>query len=47
VSESNTAAVTKHIAEQEGHHKKRSFQEEFVVFLQKNGIAYDERHIWD
>jgi REP element-mobilizing transposase RayT len=47
VSESNTAAVTKYIAAQEDHHKKRSFQEEFVVFLKKNGIAYDERYIWD
>jgi putative transposase len=46
VSESNTAAVMKYIAEQEDHHKRRSFQEEFVAFLQKNGIAYDERYIW-
>jgi putative transposase len=46
-SESNTAAVTKYIAEQERPHKKRSFQEEFVAFLGKNGIAYDEQYLWD
>ena len=46
VSESNVAAVTKYIAEQEEHHKKVSFQEEFVAFLKKNHVAYDERYIW-
>jgi len=47
VSESNVAAVTKYIAEQEEHHRKHSFQEEFVAFLKKNNLAYDERYIWD
>ena len=47
VSESSVPAVTKYIAAQEEHHKKHSFQEEFVAFLKKNGIAYDERYIWD
>jgi putative transposase len=47
VSESAVAAVTKYIAEQEKHHRRQSFQEEFVMFLKKNRIEYDERHIWD
>jgi putative transposase len=47
VSESGVAAVTKYIAEQEEHHKKHSFQEEFVAFLKKNHLEYDERYIWD
>jgi putative transposase len=47
VSESNVAAVTKYIAGQEEHHQKHSFQEEFVAFLKKNHVAYDERYIWD
>jgi len=47
VSESNVAAVTKYIAEQEAHHQKDSFQEEFVAFLKKNNVVYDERYIWD
>ena len=46
VSESNVAVVTKYIAEQEQHHKKVLFQEEFVAFLKKNHVAYDERYIW-
>ena len=47
VSESNVAEVMKYIAEQEEHHRKHSFQEEFVAFLKKNNVAYDERYIWD
>lgn len=47
VSESNVPAVAQYIATQEEHHKKRSFQEEYVAFLKKNKIPYDERYIWD
>ena len=47
VSESNVAAVTKYIAGQEEHHKKQSFQEEYLAFLKKNHVEYDERYIWD
>jgi REP element-mobilizing transposase RayT len=47
VSESSIPAITKYIAEQEEHHQKRSFQEEFVAFLKKNKVAYDEKYIWD
>jgi putative transposase len=47
VSESNVAAVTEYIATQEEHHKEHSFQEEFLAFLKKNKVAYDERYIWD
>ena len=47
VSESNVAAVTEYIAGQQEHHKKHSFQEEFLAFLKKNHIEYDERYIWD
>jgi putative transposase len=47
VSESTVVAVTKYIAEQEEHLKKRSFQEEFVAFLKKNCVEYDPKYIWD
>jgi len=47
VSESSVAAVMKYIVRQVGHHRKVSFREEFVVFLKKNHIEYDERYIWD
>jgi putative transposase len=38
--------VIKYIARQKEHHRKISFQQEFVSFLQKYGIEYDERYIW-
>jgi len=47
VSESNITAVTKYIANQHEHHKKHSFQEEFVAFLKMNHVEYDPRYIWD
>ena len=47
VSESNVAVVTKYIAGQEEHHKKHSFQEEYVAFLKKNHVEYDEKYIWN
>ena len=47
VSESTVESVTKYIAEQETHHKKQSFQEEYVAFLKKNHVEYDPRYIWD
>ena len=46
VNESNVAIITKYITEQPTHHRRRSFQEEFVAFLKKNGIEYDERYVW-
>lgn len=47
VSESSVPAVTSYIAEQEKHHERRTFQQEFVAFLEKNHIAVDERYLWD
>jgi putative transposase len=47
VSESNAATVTQYIAGQEEHHKKHSFQEEYVAFLKKNRVEYDPRYVWD
>lgn len=47
VSLSNKDAVYKYIAKQEWHHRKKSFQEEFLDFLKKHGIEYDERYVWD
>jgi REP element-mobilizing transposase RayT len=47
VSKSNLEAVRTYIANQEQHHKKIDFREEFVTFLKKNGITYDDRYIWD
>jgi len=46
VSTSLVPAVTAYIANQEQHHKKRSFGEEFVGMLRVNEIEFDERILW-
>ncbi len=46
VSESSASTVTRYILEQRKHHRRRSFQEEFLAFLKKNGISYDSRYLW-
>jgi predicted restriction endonuclease len=47
VSESMVDVVSKYIENQESHHKKMSFQEEFLALLRKHSVTYDERYIWD
>jgi putative transposase len=47
VSESNVPSVQKYIENQQEHHRKISFQEEYCAFLTKHAITYDERYLWD
>jgi len=46
VSSSQREKVEHYIRAQERHHRKRSFQEEFLAFLEKHGIEYDPRYVW-
>lgn len=46
VSRSNVEAVYNYIANQEQHHRVMTFQDEYVMFLEKHGIEYDERYLW-
>ena len=46
VSISGIDETVAYIQAQEEHHRNRTFQEEFLAFLKKHGIAYDERYIW-
>ena len=47
VSGSRKDAVMSYISGQKDHHRMVTFQEEFVAFLEKYGIEYDERYLWD
>lgn len=47
VSRSNVHAVAKYIENQQQHHKGFDFKTEFVSLLDKNGVEYDERDLWD
>jgi REP element-mobilizing transposase RayT len=35
-----------YIRKQKEHHRKRTFQEEYISFLKKNQVDYDERYLW-
>jgi REP element-mobilizing transposase RayT len=39
--------VKNYIINQEEHHQKKNFQDEFLAFLNKYKIEYDEKYIWD
>ena len=47
VSESLAPTVRDYVAAQQEHHRVKSFQEEYRSFLEKHGVAYDERYVWD
>ena len=47
VSQSSLDAVKRYIADQEEHHRRRTFQEEFLAFLQRHRVEYDKRYVWD
>ncbi len=46
VSESRRAAVIHYIRDQPQHHRRISFQDEFLVLLKNHRVEFDERYIW-
>ena len=47
VGPADVDALRAYIDEQENHHRTRTFQDEFRMFLKKYGVAYDEAYVWD
>jgi len=47
VSPSHLETVVRYITDQLGHHRTRTFQEEYRELLRKYGIDFDERYVWD
>lgn len=47
VDPTETDDVVNYIMNQDEHHKKISFQDEYRGFLKKYNIEYDERYVWD
>lgn len=45
VSPSARSKVREYIANQEEHHRSKSFREELVAILRKAGVPYDERYL--
>ena len=47
VGRSDLPAVKQYIAGQKEHHRRVTYEEEFVGLLNEHGIDYDERYLWD
>ena len=46
VSQSLHDKTKKYIENQEEHHTKKTFQKEYLMFLKKYNIDYDEKYLW-
>ncbi len=47
VSESQVDKIVHYIQNQEAHHRKMTFQEEFLALLEKHRIEYDPKYLWE
>ena len=47
VSSSELEQVKKYIANQEEHHREKSYQDEFRALLIKYGVEFEEQFVWD
>src|ERR1700732_5122750 len=47
VSQFASKSVFSYIADQEIHHRRMTFQEEFRALLNTHEIRFDERYVWD
>ncbi len=46
VSISHVEGTINYIRNQKEHHRHKTFEEEYISFLKKHRIEYDERYIW-
>ena len=46
VSPSQVDPVRRYIANQEEHHRKKTFEEEYLELLRLSGVEIDERYLW-
>ena len=46
-SKSHLPQVIRYIHNQEKHHEKKSFREEYLDILKKNEVEYDERYVFN
>ena len=46
-SKSQIDKVVKYILNQDSHHKRMNFREEYMGILRKNGLEFDERYLFD
>ncbi len=47
IGKSEVERIKSYIFNQEEHHRRKSFQEEYLLFLKEYNIEYDEGYVWD
>ncbi|MES2982680.1 MAG: IS200/IS605 family transposase [Verrucomicrobiota bacterium] len=47
IGESQVETVVRYIQNQEEHHKKITFEQEYRKFLERYKVTYDEKYVWD
>ena len=47
VCPAHLADAEQYVWGQDEHHRKKTFQDEYREFLQRYGIEFDERYVWD
>ncbi len=47
VNPSEIETVVNYIQNQNEHHKKKTYKDEYLAFLKKYHVEYDERYVWD
>ena len=47
LGQSQATALIQYIDQQERHHRKMDFKEELRALLERYGVEYDERYLWD
>ncbi len=47
ISPSHVPGLRNYISNQEDHHRHESFQDEYRRLLEKYGMAFDEKYVWD
>jgi hypothetical protein len=45
VSASQRDAVRDYIERQEEHHRRKTFQEEYLALLERSGVEFDKRYV--
>ena len=47
VSSTDVDSVIRYIEKQKQHHEKKTFKDEYISFLKKYNVEYDERYVWN
>jgi len=47
LGQSQLSSLLRYIDQQREHHRKKTFKEELIEILERYGVEYDERYLWD